>query len=241
MGCLPLRIVIFDLDDTLYPRSSGMMLEVGRRILRYMTEQLGMEPGTARLLRQAYLQDYGTTMAGLLRHNHLDPDDYLEYVHDLPVGEYLSSNPDLDLVLQAIPLEKTVWTNGSQAHAYRVLDALGIRDHFVRVIDVVDTGYVSKPAAHIYPHVLDMLGARGPECILVEDSVRNLRPAKDLGVSTILVGEGAKEAVDVRISRIEQIGGAVSRLQERCSADHSESPSALAAQPAGLDAGRHIT
>lgn len=222
MACSPLQIVIFDLDDTLYPRSSGMMQAVGRLILRYMTDHLGMEPQTAVLLREAYLRDYGTTMAGLLRHNSLDPDDYLAYVHDVAVHEFLAPNPELDLVLGSISVEKAIWTNGSRAHAYRVLDALGIRDHFRKIIDVVDTGYVSKPAPHIYPNVLDMLGFTGPECVLVEDSARNLRPAKALGISTILVGDSGEDAVDVKITRIEQIGEALCQLRHCTSGDHLE-------------------
>lgn len=218
-----LRIVIFDLDDTLYPRSSGLMAEVARLILRYMTERLGMAPGPAILLRQAYLRDYGTTMAGLLRHNDLDADDYLHYVHDLPVKEYVAPNPELNRVLHGIPLDKVVWTNASQAHARRVLDALGIGDHFTKIIDVVDTGYVSKPAPHIYRDVLDMLGATGPECVLVEDSLRNLRPAKDAGMYTVLVGGSDDETVDVSIPRIEEVGEAVGSLQDGLKANRSRS------------------
>jgi len=228
MGCFPLRIIIFDLDDTLYPHSSGMMLEVGSLILRYMIERLGMEPENARSLRETYLRDYGTTMAGLLRHNGLDPDDYLDYVHDVPVEKYLGPNPELDLALRDIPLQKAIWTNGSRAHAKRVVDALGIRDHFDEIIDVTDTGYVSKPAPHIYPNVLDMLGAAGPECILVEDSVRNLHPAKDLGITTVLVGESMHDVVDVRIARIEQIAEAVRQLRDTSYVDHLEPPSVWA-------------
>ena len=212
-----LRYVIFDLDDTLYPRGSGVMEEVRRLILRYMTERLGMASEEAQTLRRHYVSEYGTTMAGLLRHQHIDPDDYLAYVHNLPVARYLQANGELDKVLEGIPLRKAIWTNGTRAHAERVLEALGVRRHFSPIVDVRDMDYVSKPAEEVYPRLLAMLQAEGPACILVEDSVRNLRPARPLGMITVLVdgvgGEGNGE-VDFVIGRVEEIGGVVRRLEE---------------------------
>jgi len=214
---IPLRYVIFDLDDTLYPPGSGVMEEVRRLILRYMTERLGMTGEEAHTLRHRYLLEYGTTMAGLLRHQRIDPDDYLAYVHDLPVARYLQVNDELDRVLEAIPLRKDVWTNGTRAHAERVLEALGVRQHFSSIVDVRDMDYVSKPAQEVYPRLLELLGAEGRECILVEDSVRNLRPARGLGMITVLVngleGEGTGE-VDFVIGRVEEIGAVVRALGE---------------------------
>lgn len=206
--------VIFDLDDTLYPRHSGVMEEVRRLILRYMTERLGMDSAEAQTLRRRYMTEYGTTMAGLLHHHHIDPEDYLAYVHNLSVARYLQANSELDRVLGAIPLRKAVWTNATRAHAERVLEALGVRRHFSSIVDVRDMDYVSKPAPHIYPRLLQLLEAEGPECILVEDSLRNLRPARGLGMITVLVdGEGQGE-VDFVIGRVEEIGEVVRALRE---------------------------
>jgi len=204
-----IRYLIFDLDETLYPRGSGVMEEIRRLILRYMIERLGMDAEEARALRRRYLIEYGTTMAGLLRHQHIDPDDYLDYVHDFPARRYLRTNDELDAVLEAIPLQKAIWTNGTRAHAVRVLSALGVRRHFSRIVDVRDMGYISKPAPESYRRLLGMLGAEGPECILVEDSVRNLRPAKAMGMITVLVDGEGDEDVDFVIGRVEEIGRVV--------------------------------
>lgn len=208
-----LRYVIFDLDDTLYPRGSGVMEEVLRLILHYMTERLGMDSEEASALRRRYLVEYGTTTAGLLHHRCIDPDDYLAYVHDIPVQRYLRANTELDRVLDTIPLSKAIWTNGTRAHAERVLRALGIRHHFSPILDIRDMGYVSKPAPELYPRLLEMLGAEGPECILVEDSVRNLRPAQPLDMITVLVGGDNGQDVDFVIPRVEEIGSVLQTLQ----------------------------
>ena len=209
-----LRYLIFDLDDTLYPRGSGVMEEIRRLILRYMTERLGMPAEEAKALRLRYLAEYGTTMAGLLRHQHIDPDDYLEYVHDFPIQCYLRTNEELDAVLEAIPLQKAIWTNATRAHAHRVLSVLGIRRHFSRIVDVRDMNYMSKPAPEVYHCLLKLLGAEGPECVLVEDSVRNLRPAKAVGMTTVLVDGEGDEDVDFVIGRVEEIGDVMRTLWE---------------------------
>jgi putative hydrolase of the HAD superfamily len=181
------------------------MREVGKLILDYMTERLQMPAETADLLRQRYLVEYGTTMAGLLRHWQIDPDDYLAFVHDVPVDAYLRPNRQLDAVLAAMPYPKAIWTNGSREHAHRVLATLGIGHHFETIIDVRDMDYISKPAPENYPRMLALLGIAPHECVLVEDSVRNLKPAKSLGIITVLVDGDVAENVDFVINRVEDI------------------------------------
>ena len=84
-----LRVLLFDLDDTLYARACGLWPAIGQRINAYMVERMGLRPDEARALRQVYLEAYGTTLNGL-RHEHgIDPVDYLAFVHDLPLERYL--------------------------------------------------------------------------------------------------------------------------------------------------------
>jgi putative hydrolase of the HAD superfamily len=203
-----IHTILFDLDDTLYPRQVGIMEQIRVLILRYLRTQLHLSIEEAEALRGQYLQTYGTTMRGLQLDYHIDPDEYLRYVHNVPLHEYLQPNPDLDVALASIPQEKIVFTNASREHAERVLDLLGIRRHFSRIVDVRDMAYESKPQPAAYRRICDLLDARPTECLLVEDSVRNLRPAKALGMITVLVGEdgnSAGDAVDYVIPRIEEI------------------------------------
>ena len=212
-----IRYVVFDLDDTLYPPASGVMQEIRRLILRYMTHRLGMPLREADELRLRYLVDYGTTMAGLLRHQAIDPEDYLSYVHDMSIGDYLRPNGELDRVLGAITAPKAIWTNATRAHSERVLAALHIRRHFDQIVDVTDMGYTGKPAQEVYARLLGLLGVEGPDCVLVEDSIPNLRPARPLGMITVLVdktqqpGDQARD-VDFVIDRVEEIGRVIREL-----------------------------
>ncbi len=185
------RFLVCDLDDTLYPTSTGVMPAVGRLINRYMIERVGIAPDDAKVLRRLYFNRYGTTMRGLIVNYGIDPDDYLAFVHDLPLEEYLHPNPALDAMLAGIPLRKAVFTNASREHAGRVLGLLGVGRHFERIIDVRDFGYHSKPNPEAYQRILDILDARPSECIMVEDAARNLAPAKALGMAVVLVDSGA--------------------------------------------------
>jgi putative hydrolase of the HAD superfamily len=205
-----IRTILFDLDDTLYPRGSGIMEQIRELILDYVRTRLGLPLEEADALRRHYFQTYGTTMRGLQINHQIDADEFLRYVHDIPVAQYIRANPRLDAVLEALPQRKVVFTNASQEHAEAVLDALGVRRHFARIVDVRDMDYESKPQPHAYARICEMLAARPEACMLVEDNVRNLRPAKDLGMATVLVGgDGSDPSVDYAIARVEEIGQVV--------------------------------
>lgn len=182
------QFIIFDLDDTLYPGSNGLMREVGFRIQTWLCTNLGLTWEEAIALRHAYYLRYGTTLAGLLAEHRIDARDYLAFVHDVPVEQYLQPNPALDGMLAVIPLRKAVYTNATAEYSKRVLRALGIPHHFEQIVGIEEVGLRNKPYFDSYERMLALLGTTGPQCILVEDSARNLRPAKALGMTTVLVG-----------------------------------------------------
>lgn len=212
-----IRYLLFDLDDTLYPRRAGVMEEIRRLMIRFLCNRLGLSPEEADELRRHYFQTYGTTMRGLLINYHIDPEEYMHQVHDVRLGEFLQANTRLDEVLASLPQTKVVFTSSSRQHAEAVLEILGIRRHFDRIVDVRDVSYVSKPHPAAYQRICDMLGARPEECLLVEDNVRNLRPAKALGMTTVLVLDSeeppiSENGVDHTIYHIEDIGEVVAGL-----------------------------
>ena len=206
--------VIFDLDETLYPRQAGLMQEIGRRIERWVQETLHLAPEEAAALRQDYLRRYGTTLAGLLAEGKVDADAYLAYVHDIPVERWLRPNPALARMLDTIPLRKVVFTNATAEHARRVLKALGVADRFEDVIGIREVGLRSKPHPASYRAVLDRLGVPGAACILVDDRPINLRSAKGLGMTTVLVDGAPEEGVDFVVKDVLEVGPLVARLLE---------------------------
>jgi putative hydrolase of the HAD superfamily len=207
--------LLCDLDNTLYPASSGIMGVVGKRITRYMAERLGLPSESVDRTKREYYQQYGTTMRGLILHYEIDPEDYLRFVHDLPIDQYIQPDPALDAMLHSIPLRKAVFTNADHNHAGRVLAALGIGHHFEWVIDVHDFRFLSKPHPSAYLRILEILGAHADECIMVEDVAHNLAPAKTMGMATVLVWEDRSsdeccpDGVDICIANILALAGAL--------------------------------
>lgn len=210
-----IKYILFDLDDTLYPKEIGLMAAIGQRIHQYIQERVGLDPVAARDLRRHYLQTYGTTLKGLQVHYNVDAEEYLTYVHDVPLGDYLKPDETLDRVLTEIQAEKIVFTNATTEHARRVLRALGVEHHFNYIVDLRATNYVNKPQPGAYQCILDILGARPEECLMVEDSVRNLRPAKELGMVTVLVDGSGGDGVDFAIDDVTQVGEVFRRIRGR--------------------------
>ena len=205
---LMIKHILFDLDNTLYPKSLGIFDLVIERIRDYMEARLGYEKELARELRQEYLRQYGSTLRGLMIHQNIDPEDYLEYVHDVGVEERLAPNPDLVKLLKSIPCERAIFTSGHRPYALKVLRCLGAEDFFPQIFDIVFTRYIPKPNPEPYQQVLECLGREGKECLMVEDMPANLKPAKDLGMTTVLVGEtpgGMNGFVDYEIKDILQL------------------------------------
>ena len=190
------RFLLCDLDDTLYPANAGIMKAIGERISRFMVEHLDVPPETAPYLRRYFRERYGTTMRGLILHYGINPERYLEFVHDLPLTNFIQPNPALSRALDNITLTKVIFTNASREHALRVLTILGVEHHFTHIIDVRDFQYQSKPHRQAYRRALEILDARPEECILVEDMPRNLVPAVAMGMFGVLVGNPYSEMED---------------------------------------------
>ena len=193
-----------------------MLGQVRELILHYMSTRLGLTSDEAEALRRHYLHTYGTTMRGLQIHHQIDADEFLDYVHDIPLDNYLQPNPALDRALASLPQRKVIFTSASRHHAERVLHILGVRRHFDRIVDVRDVDFESKPQITAYLRVCQLLNLQPEECVLVEDNVRNLRPAKELGMTTVLVGEDGGtngDVVDYAIARVEEIANILNGRQ----------------------------
>lgn len=199
--------ILFDLDETLYPRESGVMAAIIERILQFMVQKVGIPADDVLAKKLIYNQQYGTALRGLMHEFQIDPLEYLAFVHDLKLSDFLGASPPLDQMLHEIPLRKIIFTNADRPHAERVLDILQVRSHFDQIIDIVSLNYQNKPDPLAYKHVLNLLCIPGERCIMVEDSPRNLIPAKDLGMTTILVDAiGPSIAIDYAVPTVFHVG-----------------------------------
>ncbi len=201
-----LRYALFDLDNTLYPADAGVWGAISERINLFMTERLRLPPAEAVVRRRSYLHAFGTTLNGLRQDFGVDAMEYLAFVHDLPLDRYLHPAPALDAMLARLPLVKVIFTNADERHAGRVLDCLGIRRHFARIIDIVALDFVNKPEPAAYRGALQLLGANAAECVFVDDMPSNLLPAHDLGMCTVLVGVPSQMGTHPQVGVLPQIG-----------------------------------
>lgn len=203
-------VLLFDLDNTLYPPERELFNLIDVRINRFMVEQVGIPATAVDGLRREYWAAYGVTLQGLIRHHGIDAEDYLHYVHDVDVTTRLSPDPQLRDMLAALPQRKAVFTNGSSGHADRVLAALGIADQFEAIFDIRIANYLPKPYPAPYQAVLAALGTSPENCTMIEDSRENLRTAKEFGMTTVLVGAGATpEYVDLHLPEVRALATAL--------------------------------
>jgi pyrimidine 5'-nucleotidase len=212
--CMRLTTLFFDLDDTVYDNTNGLWQAIRHRMNQYMCERLNMPAKQAALLRRKYYESYGTTLRGLQIHHHVDPDEYLAYVHDLPLAAYLKPDAQLRAMLLSLPQKKWIFTNADAAHAHRVLTFLDIRECFEGIIDVRALSFHCKPEEQAYLIALDLARASDPRnCVLLDDSPRNLAPAQRMGFTTVLVGKNeARPAADYTITRLRDLAEAIPEL-----------------------------
>jgi len=209
---LMIRYILFDLDDTLYPTSAGMMQEISMRMSEWMIARLGIPAHDVDRQRQDYWARYGTTLRGLYIERHIDPQDFLDFVHDIRIEKYLRCDARLDAMLAQLPPTKAIFTNAPADYARRVLRVLGVEKHFADLFDINFIAYESKPTPAAYDKVIAALPVCAEECLLIDDTARNLVPAKKLGMKTVWLDGGnnrhgaeGRESADFVIATIYDV------------------------------------
>ena len=181
--------IFFDLDDTLYPASSGLWPTLKERMNRYMVERLGIAAEEVPSLRDKYFRTYGTTLRGLQANHTVDVSDYLAYVHDVRLADYLHPDPVQQAVLSRLPTTNLVFTNADANHARRVLRALQIEEHFADVVDVNRMEPWCKPSPEAFALAMRTAGEQDPSrCMMIDDLPHTTRAARLLGIYSVLYG-----------------------------------------------------
>lgn len=197
---MPFTTIFFDLDDTLYPPATGLWEEIGERINRYMRERLGFPPENVVEIRERYFREYGTTLRGLQIHHAVDMDDYLAFVHDVPLERYLQPDAALRQLLAGIPARKWIFTNADTNHANRVLQQRGLQGIFDGIIDIHVIAPYCKPMPEAFQAALKAAGDPDPRvCLLIDDQPRVTRAARALGFHTALVHASLSSSPDADV------------------------------------------
>lgn len=201
---------LFDLDNTLYPAECEFMLLVEGRMTEFVARETGLPPAEALALQKRYLHAHGTTLAGLMANHGVDPEHFLDEVHDVALDR-IKPDPALVKALERLPGRRLVFTNGSAKHAERVLAHMGIDPLFEDVFHIAAADYLPKPAPETFYRLMERHAVAPLHTAFFEDSERNLEPAADLGMTTVLVGrEAPASAANFVHHRTDDLAGFLS-------------------------------
>ncbi len=181
--------IFFDLDDTLYPSATGLWHAIKERMNMYMRERLCIPEADIPTLREHYFKTYGTTLNGLQKHHQVDKDEYLAYVHDLPLEEYLVPDPALREIIASLSTRNLIFTNADAPHAQRVLNILELGDLFDTIVDINSIAPYCKPMPESFAIAMDLADEPDPrKCVMIDDLPRTTRAALNVGMASLLYG-----------------------------------------------------
>ena len=191
-----IRDWIFDLDNCLYPASTGLFSLIDERMGAYIQRLLGVDAIEARRVQKGFFHAHGTTLAGLMAEHGVDPHDFLGFVHDIDLAR-IAADPALVAAMDRLPGRKFVFTNASEDYARRVLDRIGLANAFDGLHDIHAMAYVPKPDPSAYRAMCDRHAIDPKRALFADDMVRNLAPAKALGMVTLWVDNGSEQGPDL--------------------------------------------
>jgi putative hydrolase of the HAD superfamily len=213
----PVSYLLFDLDETLYPSSSGMVSEISRRMTSYVSRLLNLDEDSAARIRRALSRKHGTTLTGLMsEHDFNDPESYLEFAHPVDVERYLRKDPELVAALAAITQPKSILTNAPAEHARRILEHLEIESFFERIFDIRMSDFRGKPERGVYLRVLADLKRKASEVLFIDNRLDYLLAFREIGGRVVRVSDRSQEGEETygvpRIAHVKELPEFLARL-----------------------------
>jgi len=177
---------VFDLDNTLYSPEEDIFSQIDKRMTEFIISKFNVNEEEAFNIQKKYFLEYGTTLSGLMKRENIDPDEFLEFVHDINL-EILKPNIELSKIIKNLPGDKFIFTNGSKKHAENVLKQLEMSGIFDDIFDIKESNFIPKPNIKAYLNFIDKTKIEPDVSIMFEDIGRNLEAAKKLGMKTVLI------------------------------------------------------
>ena len=186
---------IFDLDNTMYDIKLGLFKKISNRITDFIMTKYSLDIDQAKKIQKEYYLKYGLTLRGLIVEKKLEPEEFLDYVHDVEHPE-LKKNDQLISKIRILEGKKIIFTNATSKHAKKILNILELEHDFDQIIDIKDLEYIPKPDKRSYKKLLECLNLNKEnldKTIFFEDTVKNLIPAKELGITTVWMKNSINE------------------------------------------------
>jgi putative hydrolase of the HAD superfamily len=194
------KVVVFDMDDTLYPTETGIKSQITSRIRQFIQTTVGCSEEEARAMARGWYASHGSALQGLMAFHNVLPGHFLHEVYSNINLDGLTQTPGLSSVLDWLDgkhIPKVILTNSPLFYAERVLGQIGVGGRFDRLVDIVEVGYQAKPCLYPYQYLLEAISTAGQDCLMFEDSLENLGSAKKLGLKTILLSPEAIKSPDL--------------------------------------------
>jgi putative hydrolase of the HAD superfamily len=177
---------IFDLDNTLYSGQTKVFAQVDKKMSKYISNKLNIDLIKAKEIQKNYFYQYNTTLNGMIKNHKIDPEEFLEFVHDVDIS-FLQKDDKLATEIKKLNGKKIIFTNGSRKHALNVTKKIGIDNLFDGIFDIVNANYVPKPSIEPYKKLVEKHKIDPKLSVFVEDIARNLKPAYEMGMKTIWI------------------------------------------------------
>jgi putative hydrolase of the HAD superfamily len=189
-----------------------MLACIDCRIDDFMARKINLEREELTRLRTSYLQKYGTTLAGLFINHQVEPAEYIEFIYQINISDFLQPDSRLAKVLESVPLTKVVFSNSPAGYIRKVLGVLGVEKFFAKIYDIEFCGYMGKPNLSSFQKVLNDLGADGEECILVDDCLANLQAAREIKIVPIYINRDPQQSIPWQIQEIYEIAETIQKI-----------------------------
>jgi putative hydrolase of the HAD superfamily len=199
------RTWLFDLDNTLHDADAHIFPRLGHAMREYIGRLLNLDEAQAGELRMRYRKRYGATLLGLMRHHGVDPRDFLRQTHQFhDLASMVVAERGLKAMLERLPGRKIIFSNAPLHYARRILAITGIGGCFDAIYSIERLRFRPKPSTQSFLRLLRAERLAAHTCIMVEDSLPNLRTAKRLGMTTVWVHPGTRRppCADVRVASV---------------------------------------
>jgi putative hydrolase of the HAD superfamily len=233
---------LFDLDNTLHDASHAIFPAISANMNVFIARVLGdgvtpVSEDAVNAMRLGYWKRYGATLLGMIRHHQVSAAEFLRETHDIgPLAELLKAERGLARLLRRLPGQKILLTNGPLRYSSTVLRQLGLHRHFARHVAIEDMRVHGrlrpKPSRLMLRRLLRRHALTARRCILVEDSLTNLKSARQLGMRTAWVTQylrmrdpigraplprlpGRPAYVDVKVKSVRQLPARLAALRQR--------------------------
>ena len=191
-------LIIFDVDGTFYKfrqrvkDGDRIVLpirnEVIERGIDFIAKRLYVSVEAAARISRDCIDQYGSVGLGLERAHGVNRQDYINAAWNVDPSKYIDKDERLRELILGIEPKKAVLTASPSVWIKNVLNLLDVGDVFDGYW-FGDDEETKKPNTGAYTQILDAFGMPAEQTLIVDDEIKNLMPAKELGMTTVLVGD----------------------------------------------------